>query len=83
MTNLEIQARYPRLVGCLMWVGCLSTGEAIGCIRDYKAGFMTSGEAVNHFGGTHAVLRAAARDRVRHLVLSFPPYQPTGSLTRP
>lgn len=60
---------YPRLVKAMQWAACLSEGEANACIRDHKAGFPFSGEAVNHYGGTRAVLERAASARVRHIVL--------------
>ena len=58
---------YPRLVHSMQWVAILSSGEALACIRDYKDGQKYSGEAVNHFGGTVAVVRAGwkARGTVR------------------
>jgi hypothetical protein len=69
MTNAEIGLRYPRLIQALMWVACLSHGEAVACIRDHRQNFAYSSEAVNHFGGTKRCLMAAARQRVRHLML--------------
>lgn len=60
LTSDEIRARYPRLIRAACNAAILCTTEAIACIRDYAAGMPTSGEAVNHFGGTRAVLSRAA-----------------------
>lgn len=60
MTDAEILQRWPRVILGAQWAACLSWGEAIACIRDYKAGREYSGEAVNHFGGTRIVLQRAA-----------------------
>lgn len=49
----------PRLARMCKWVAILSDGEADACIRDYKAGIQYSSEAVNHFGGTRAVVERA------------------------
>jgi hypothetical protein len=57
--------KHERLIRHMMWVACLSRGEAEACLRDAKAGREWSGEAVNHFGGTGAVIRAAVRTRKR------------------
>ena len=59
----DINQRYPRLLAAMQWVAILSPGEAACCIRDYKAGRDWSGEAVNHFGGTRAVLQRAWETR--------------------
>jgi len=53
----------PRLRKLVQWVAILSTGEADACIRDYRAGYDYSGEAVNHFGGTRAVITRAVAMR--------------------
>jgi hypothetical protein len=53
----------PRLQKLVSWVAILSSGEADACIRDYRAGYPYSGEAVNHFGGTHAVIERAVKMR--------------------
>lgn len=66
MTRSDISVRYPRLIHALQFVACLSEGEAISCIRDYQRGDSYSGEAVNHFGGTRAVISRAARADSRH-----------------
>lgn len=68
MSYDEIARRYPRLLAAMQWVACLSDGEAIACIRDFKAGLAYSGEAVNHFGGTDVVIHCAIRERVRWLM---------------
>jgi hypothetical protein len=51
----------PRLIKAMMWVACLSEGEAKSCIRDYRAGYQKFGgcEAVEHFGGPKNVIRRA------------------------
>jgi len=46
---------------------CLSRGEAISCLRFYMRGDKWAGEAVNHFGGTRAVITRAIQ--IRHAVL--------------
>jgi hypothetical protein len=55
----DLATRYPRLLRAMRWVAVLSDGEALACLRDYKAGFDYSGEAVNHFGGTKTVIERA------------------------
>jgi hypothetical protein len=55
----DLAKRYPRLLRAMKWVAVLSDGEAESCLRDYKAGLAYSGEAVNHFGGTRAVIERA------------------------
>jgi hypothetical protein len=52
MTDQEIIAR-------MQYVALLSYGEAKACLRDYRAGYQYSSEAVNHYGGTTAVHTAA------------------------
>lgn len=54
-----------RLIALMMATACLSRYEAIYCIRDYRAGLMFSGEAVNHFGGTKEVLQRSIAMRTR------------------
>jgi hypothetical protein len=56
----EIEARYPRLVRSMQWAAILSLYEALDCIRALKEK-RGSGEAVSHFGGPVAVLKAALR----------------------
>jgi len=58
----EIERRYPQLICAMQWAAILSVTEASDCIRaiQEKRG---SGEAVSHFGGPVAVLRAAIRCR--------------------
>ena len=70
MTNDEIRVRYPRLIEACMWVACLSMGEAVACIRDYKAGFEYSSEAVAHYGGATAVVKRATSQTVRHYIFN-------------
>jgi hypothetical protein len=55
----DLSKRYPRLLRAMKWVAVLSDGEALACLRDYKAGLAYSGEAVNHFGGTKKVIERA------------------------
>ncbi len=64
----EALTRWPRLLRCCSWVAILGTYEAAGALRDYignRAGAYRTGggEAVSHFGGPSAVLRAALRAR--------------------
>jgi hypothetical protein len=61
----DLAERYRCLSRAMQWVSCLSTNEAGACIRDHKDGFNFSGEAVQHFGGPRAVLRAAMAARHR------------------
>lgn len=66
LTFEECLQRYPRLVKTMQWVAILSSGEAACAIRDYRDGFKGreyGGEAVNHFGGPEAVIRAGIRSR--------------------
>jgi hypothetical protein len=56
-------ARYPRLARLVAWTGILSSGEAGCAIRDYRDGYNFSGEAVNHFGGTRALIKRAIQNR--------------------
>ena len=63
--------KHYRLVRLMQFVACLSPGEAQACIRDYRAGFEYSSEAVNHFGGTRAVIMAAVRLRTNYAVRSW------------
>lgn len=61
-----IRFRYPRIIRLMQFAACLSVGEAESCIRDFKAGDPYSGEAVNHFGGTRAVMDAVLRLRTKY-----------------
>ena len=61
-------SRYMRLERLMMFAACLSRGESHACIRDFKAGRAYSGEAVNHYGGTRAVMDAALRLRTNYAV---------------
>jgi len=63
MIAKEIQRRYPRLIRASKWVAILCETEALACIRDHKLGSSYSSEAVNHYGGTRAVLSAAWKSR--------------------
>lgn len=67
LSATECAARFPRLVFAMRWASTLCETEAAAAIRDYRSGLEWSGEAVNHFGGTRAVLHAAitARHRAR------------------
>lgn len=65
-------ARYPRLIRVMSWVAILSTNEAACAVRDYRDGWRgpgSGGEAVAHFGGTAATIRAALR--ARHVFARF------------
>jgi hypothetical protein len=55
-----------RLESLMMFAACLSRTEAQGCIRDYRAGLAYSGEAVNHYGGTRAVIERAIQLRTNY-----------------
>lgn len=68
---VPIEARYPRIIRLMQFAACLSRGEASACIRDFKAGRAYSGEAVNHYGGTRAVIDAVLRLRTNYTVRSF------------
>lgn len=61
--GLHGATRTPLLVRAMQWAASLSRGEAIACIRDYRAGNEYSSEAVAHYGGSTAVIRAAIRHR--------------------
>lgn len=63
---LACRTRYRRFIRLMQWAACLSEGEAACCIRDYRNGLEYSGEAVNHFGGTRAVILGAARLRASY-----------------
>lgn len=61
-------AKTARLLRNVQWVACLSEGEALACIRDYRAARDTQnsdllrwggGEAVTHYGGPAAVIARA------------------------
>ncbi len=58
-THEQIKARYPRLLAAMKWAACLTDHEATSCIQMHQLGDNWAGEAVNHFGGTRAVLMAA------------------------
>jgi hypothetical protein len=64
----NLERKYPRLIRAMQFVACLSRGEALACLRDYRAGFDYSSEAVNHFGGCRAVLERASREHIRNVV---------------
>ena len=67
MRHWVVQTYNRRLIRAMKWVAILSESEAAACIRDHRDGLAYSGEAVNHFGGTRAVILAAwkARGNVR------------------
>lgn len=69
MHDPYIPDRYPFLLRAMKWVACLSQGEATACLRDYREGRPFSGEAVNEYGGTEAVIEAAWRKR--HYVATY------------
>lgn len=63
----ECARRFPRLLRCAQWAAILSSGEAACALRDIELrDRWAGGEAVSHFGGPEAVVRAAVR--VRHIV---------------
>ena len=57
-----------RLESLMIFAACLSRSEAQACIRDYRAGFEYSSEAVNHYGGATAVIKRAAQLRTNEYV---------------
>ncbi len=61
----ECITRYPRLIRNMRFVAILSVTEAGACLRDFRNGSEYSGEAVNHFGGTRAVIERAIKIRHR------------------
>lgn len=64
----SIRVKYPRLIRAMQWVAILSDGEAVGAIMDHTMGLSGPGfgcEAVHHFGGPEAVIRAAIQARHR------------------
>jgi hypothetical protein len=65
------QNRYPRVLRLMAFAACLSPTEAAACIRDFKAGSAFSGEAVNHYGGTRAVMDSVLRLRTNYAVRSL------------
>jgi hypothetical protein len=59
----ELRQRYPRLLAAARHAAILADTEAIHALQRYRAGCPVAGEAVNHYGGTRAVLEAAYRHR--------------------
>lgn len=57
--SADLERRYRRLIAAIQRSGVYSIGEASACIRDAKRGLNWSGEAINHSGGTRAVIRHA------------------------
>ncbi len=57
-TREHILTRYPRLIRAMCWAAILSRNEAVSAIQCHQNGDKWSGEAVNHFGGNVAVIRA-------------------------
>lgn len=74
LTTEQIRARYPRLIRAACYVAILCQTEAIACIRDYAAGQPTSGEAVNHYGGTEKIIIRAASGSVRRALADHRAY---------
>lgn len=62
MKTSQLATRYPRLLKSIKWAAILCDGEALGCLAGHLAGW-GGGEAVQHFGGTTAVIRAGIRCR--------------------
>lgn len=62
----KIEARYPRLLSLMRFVGCLSNTEASACIRDYVDGFEYSSEAVHHYGGAPKLIKRAVELRTNY-----------------
>jgi hypothetical protein len=74
MSRYELRNRYPRLLTCMQYAAILSEGEALGALRDLATLPKNGGaEAVVHFGGPLAVVRAAIR--ARHFVRTRFPYE--------
>jgi hypothetical protein len=71
LSPAQLEAKYSRLLANMRWAAMLSNGEALACLRDYRAGDKYSGEAVNHYGGTVAVVKAAASLRTNALYQSM------------
>lgn len=64
--------RYPLVIRAMKFVALLTNGEATACIEAIKRGDEWSSEAVDHFGGTRAVLEAAWRRRHVVRIVSIP-----------
>jgi len=73
-TPEQIRVRYPRLLRAIRYVGILSEGEAVSCIRSYLIGDDYACEAVANFGGAKAMLKAGSRASVRHYIGMFDRY---------
>lgn len=56
------------LTQLMMFAACLSESEARVCIANYRAGLNFAGEAVNHYGGTRAVIFSAVELRTNYLL---------------
>lgn len=63
VTSEEALRRWPRLAQACQWVAILSRSEAACALRDHANGAAGSCEAVDHYGGTEAVIRDAWRTR--------------------
>lgn len=66
LTLEECIARYPRITRALTMAGFTLT-EAGAALRDYRAGNLWSGEAINYTGGTVKAIRSATTDWQRHM----------------
>lgn len=63
-------ARYPRITRALTYAGFCPT-EAACAIRDYRAGSLWSGEAINYTGGTRRAITSATTDYHRHIAQRY------------
>lgn len=70
--SIDIGARFPRLVRHCIAAALLTRGEAIGCIAAYRRGDDGASEAVDHFGGTRAVVSRAFKGRKARRVIMAP-----------
>jgi hypothetical protein len=68
----ETIRRYPHVIRAMKCAALLCTSEAVYCIRDLKLNDDYSGEAVNHYGGTHEVLKVAWNIRHNEYVKNQP-----------
>lgn len=57
--RMDIARRHPHLIRALRWAACLTTSEAVTAIQAHREGRNWASEAINHFGGVAACLRAA------------------------
>jgi hypothetical protein len=68
VTLESVATRWPRLLAACQWVAILSPAEAATALYAVATGSDFGSEAVNHFGGAHAVVNAAARASTRRFL---------------